>query len=53
MLLLCPGMAESTIYRAETPHGFYMQLVNGEVPAWLAPVELPAGAPFTLWRRLD
>jgi hypothetical protein len=52
MLLLCPGMAESTIYRARAPKGFYMQLMEGRVPAWLAPVELPENSPFKLWRRV-
>lgn len=51
MLLLCPGMAESTIYQAQARQGFYVQLIEGEVPAWLQPVELPANSPFRLWRR--
>ena len=41
-LLICPNLSESTIYRAEAPRGFYMQLMRGKVPAWLAPVPLPA-----------
>lgn len=53
MLLLCPGMAESTIYRARAPQGFYMQLMDGQVPAWLTPVELREGSPFRLWRLVD
>lgn len=52
MVLLCPGMAESTIYKARAPTGFYMQLVDGEVPAWLEPVELPANSPFKLWKMV-
>ena len=52
MLLLCPGMAESTIYRARAPGGFYMQLMQGKAPAWLQPVALPEGSPFRLWRRI-
>ena len=44
-LLICPNMSESTIYRAEAPNGFYMQLLRGRVPAWLAPVPLPAIRP--------
>jgi len=50
MLLLCPGMAEATIYQAEAPKGFYVQLLNGQVPAWLAPVPLSKDSPFRLWR---
>lgn len=50
MLLLCPGMAESTIYRAHAPKGFYVQLMAGQVPVWLKPVDLPENSPFRLWR---
>jgi MFS family permease len=50
LLLLCPGMSESTIYKSENPQGFYMQLVGGKVPDWLAPVPLPERSPFKLWR---
>ena len=52
MLLLCPGMAESTIYQARARGGFYMQLLAGEVPAWLKPVALPANSPFKLWKMV-
>jgi hypothetical protein len=51
MLLICPGMSESTVYRSEAKDGFYVQLTNGRVPAWLTPVPLPAKSPFKLWRR--
>ena len=50
MLLLCPGIAEATIYQAEAPNGFYVQLLKGRVPAWLAPVPLSKDSPFRLWR---
>ena len=50
MVLLCPDMSESTIYRTRDPEGFYVQLMQGQVPAWLSPVALPAGSPFKLWR---
>ena len=53
LLLLCPGMSESTVYAAEAPKGFFVQLNKGQVPAWLAPVALPAKSPFKLWRRTD
>lgn len=52
MLLLCPGMSESTIYAARAPHGFYAQLIGGNIPAWLEPVDLPANSPFKLWRTV-
>ena len=50
LLLLCPNMSESTIYKARHPKGFYANLTNGKVPDWLEPVALPKGSPFLLWR---
>jgi hypothetical protein len=49
-VLICPMMSESTIYRAEARGGFYDQLSQGRVPAWLTPVALPANSPFMMWR---
>jgi hypothetical protein len=49
-LLICPGLSESTIYRAEAPRGFYMQLVDGRVPDWLQPIPLPPGSPYRMYR---
>jgi hypothetical protein len=49
-LLICPNLSESTIYRAEAPNGFYMQLMHNKVPDWLAPVALPARSPYRMWR---
>jgi MFS family permease len=49
-VLICPGMSESTIYRAEARDGFYRALSDGRVPDWLDPVELPANSPFRMWR---
>src|SRR4051794_21668650 len=45
-VLICPNLSESTIYRSEAPAGFYMQLMRNKVPAWLAPVPLPADSPY-------
>jgi hypothetical protein len=50
LLLICPNMAESTVYHARKPGGFYDQLARDDVPAWLEPVPLPAKSPFKLWR---
>ena len=50
MLLICPNMSESTIYAAQNPKGFYVQLAKGQVPDWLEPVVLPARSPYKLWR---
>ncbi|MBX3593171.1 AcrB/AcrD/AcrF family protein [Sphingomonas sp.] len=49
-LLVCPNMAETTIYRSRSPKGFYAQLAAGGAPSWLEPIALPKGAPYRLWR---
>jgi len=52
LLLLCPGMSESTIYAVRNPKGFYKQLMAAKIPAWLQPVPLPKNSPFLLWRKV-
>ncbi len=49
-VLICPGLSETTIYSSEAPKGFYVQLVKGNVPAWLQPVTLPKDSPYKMWR---
>lgn len=49
-LLVCPNMAETTVYRAREPNGFYGQLSKGKIPGWLTPVRLPKEAPYRLWK---
>jgi hypothetical protein len=49
LLLTCPHMSETTVYKARWPKGFYAQLDKGQVPDWLTPVALPKGSPFKLW----
>ena len=49
-LLICPNLAETTLYRARSKNGFYAQLHRGQVPKWLIPVALPKDAPYRLWR---
>jgi len=49
-LLICPNLAETTLYRARSKNGFYAQLHRGQVPKWLVPVALPKGAPYRLWK---
>ena len=50
LLLLCPNMAESTIYRARAPDGFYSRLANGERFPWLVAVPLPADLPLRAFK---
>ena len=49
-VLICPDMAESTLYRARNPQGLYGQLAAGRAPNWLEPVALPKRSPFRIWR---
>jgi len=49
-VLTCPMMSQATVFTAEAPKGFYMQLERGQVPVWLEPVQLPKGSPLKLWR---
>ena len=51
-VLICPHLSESTIYQAEAPQGFYVQLMRGQVPNWLQPIQLPADSPYRMWRVL-
>ncbi|WP_438827066.1 AcrB/AcrD/AcrF family protein [Sphingomonas bacterium] len=50
LLLVCPNMAESTVYRARAPRGFYGQLAHNRKFAWLTPLPLPRGSPLRLFR---
>lgn len=52
LLLVCPNMAESTIYRVRNPGGFYDRLARGEKFAFLEPLELPKNSPLRLFRIL-
>lgn len=50
LLLICPDMAESTVYLSRAKTDFYGQLRTGKVPAWLEPVPMPKSWPLRLWR---
>ena len=51
LLLVCPNMAESTIYRARNPGGFYDRMAHGEKFDFLEPLPLaPQGTPLRLFR---
>ena len=49
-VLTCPMMSQATVFTAEAPKGFYVQLEQGKVPTWLEPVALPEDSPLKLWR---
>src|SRR3546814_13198481 len=45
LLMVCPNMPESTVYRAPSPGGFYDQLAHGKRFDWPEPVAVPAKSP--------
>ncbi|MEO7503810.1 MAG: AcrB/AcrD/AcrF family protein [Sphingomicrobium sp.] len=49
-LMICPDQSSATIFMSEAPKGFYVQLARGEVPGWLAPVDLGPNSPWKMWR---
>ena len=49
-LMTCPMFSQATVFSAEAPKGFYVQLDKGQVPAWLEPVDLGPKSPLKLWR---
>ncbi|WP_245968575.1 AcrB/AcrD/AcrF family protein [Hephaestia caeni] len=50
LLMVCPNMPESTVYRARSPGGFYDQLAHGKSFDWLEPVAMPAKSPIRVWK---
>ena len=50
LLMTCPNMSESTVYRARSPKGFYSQLATGAKFDWLEPVAMPKDSPLVVWR---
>ena len=50
LLVVCPNMAESTVYRARAPGGFYGQLARGRHFLWLTQLPLLRGDPLRVWR---
>jgi hypothetical protein len=50
LMLLCPYMAESTIYRARNKGGFYDRLARGERFPWLTRLPMPQRSPYAIYR---
>jgi len=49
-VLSCPGSSTTTIFVAEAPKGFYVQLQRNQIPRWLTPVQLPKNSPYRMWK---
>ena len=52
-LLICPMLSQSTVFKAEAPKGFYAQLEQGRVPAWLQPIDLGPKNPMKMWKVIS
>ena len=49
-LALCTDLAEPRILAGANPEGLMAQLLAGEAPVWLEPVDIDAPESFRLWR---
>lgn len=47
---LCPQLSEARMYARLAPQGFIADLVSGNTPAWLEPIELEGPAGVKVWR---
>ncbi|MEM9500609.1 MAG: hypothetical protein AAF941_02065 [Pseudomonadota bacterium] len=47
---ICPSLNETRLYKRSAPEGFAAQLVAGEAPDWLDPVEIPSTSGLSVWR---
>jgi hypothetical protein len=50
LLAICTDLGETDRYRTDAPHGLMAQLVRGETPAWLQPVNVGGTTSFRVWR---
>ena len=50
LMLICPNMAESTVYRARNRGGFYDQIAHGKTFPWLTPLPLMRANPLRVYR---
>ncbi len=50
LIAVCPDTAEPANYKYYAPNGFMAQLLRGQTPAWLQPVNLAPGSHLLFWR---
>jgi hypothetical protein len=50
MIAVCPDIAEPANYRFYAPNGFMAQLLRGQTPPWLEPVNLSPASHMLFWR---
>lgn len=50
LIAVCPDIPEVANYKYYAPNGFMAQLVRGQTPGWLEPVNLAPGSHMLFWR---
>jgi len=50
LIAVCPDTAEPANYKYYAPNGFMAQLLRGQTPSWLEPVNLAPGSHMLFWR---
>jgi len=50
LIAVCPDIPEPANYRYYAPNGFMAQLLRGQTPPWLEPVNLAPGSHLLFWR---
>ena len=50
LMVICTDLAEPHIYAADAPDGLMAQILRGEAPDWLEPVEIGAPPALRVWR---
>jgi len=53
MVVVCVDLAEPAVFERKAPHGFMAALKNGDIPAWLEPVDLGGPEELKAWKVVD
>ena len=49
-VVVCPGQAETTLYKLRAPDGFWAQIDAGQLPTWLVRVKVKGMDQLKVWR---
>ncbi len=50
LVVICTDLVEPAIYAADAPNGLMSDLLAGDTPAWLEPLDIGAPPAFKAWR---
>ncbi|WP_353257946.1 hypothetical protein [Hyphomonas sp.] len=53
LIAVCPDIYEPAVYATRAPKGLMAQLLHGQPPAWLEPVDIAPGSHIRFWRVLN